>query len=483
MKHLKNSLVIMLLTCCMVGFSQNKKLHIEPYVFKSNTGEKINAELGKFPVPENRKDATSRNINLHFVRFKSTNPNPENPIVYLAGGPGGSGISTAKGNRFQLFMEMRKIADVIAFDQRGTGLSNQIPSCKVQAKFPLDVPGDAKNYISKMSEASKKCISFWKKKGVAIEGYNTVENANDLEALRIALGAPKINLWGISYGSHLAFDFIKRYENSVDKVVLAGLEGLNQTIKLPKYNQNFLKYLNTKIQLDKSAAIEYPDLLKLMEKVLDDLEKTPQHVEVINPSSRKKIKVGISKLDVQLVTSFFLTKNPENSIKLPYLFKKMSQGDFSEIAQMVVLLKTYAGRVQAMPLIMDAMSGVSKKRLKKIRRQSKHSLLGSTTNFPYPEISNKLDVTDLGNSFRKNPTSSVPALFFSGTLDGRTYIESAKKIVTGFRNSSHIIIDGAGHDMFMSTPKVKDLMLDFFRGNKIPSKSIEIKVPKFILSK
>ena len=481
MNYFKFNMLFLLFVYSTSCLSQSNLLQLEPYQFESRSGKKIEAELGKFSVPENRSIQSSRNIDLYFVRFKSTNPNPGNPIVYLAGGPGGSGINSAKGNRFELFMAMREVADVIAFDQRGTGLSNHIPSCKTRANFSLEIPGDSDIYISKMTEAAKQCISFWKSEGVQIEGYTTVENANDLEALRKVLNTPKINLWGISYGSHLAFDFIKRYEKSIDKIVLAGLEGPDHTIKLPEYNQNFLKTLKTKIQQDKAAAKAYPNLIKLMEDVFSSLEKQPVLTEITDPRSGKILKVGISKLDVQLVTSFFLTKNPENSVKLPYLFPQMKQGDYSTIAQMVVGIKSYAGRIQAMPLVMDAASGVSKKRWGMIKQQSKNSLLGRTTNFPFPDVSQNLKLPNLGESFRKNPVSSIPALFFVGTLDGRTYIESAMELSTGFINSSQIIIDGAGHDLFMSTPKVTSMMLDFFQNKKVISQTIKIKVPNFIL--
>ena len=456
-------------------------LQISSYEFESNSGKKVQAELGTFLVQENRSKPNSRFIKLSFVRFKSTNPNPGNPIVYLAGGPGGSGINTAKGPRFELFMELRKIADVIAFDQRGTGLSNQIPPCASQPKFAIDIPGSKKDYIVKISESAQKCIDFWRTQGVEIEGYNTVENASDLEELRKVIGASKINLWGISYGSHLAFNYIKRFESSIDKVVMAGLEGPDHTIKLPKYNQNFLKLLDKKIKEDEKAAKAYPDLLILMKEVLNKLEKEPVYTSYVDPRSGKEITIGISKFDIQLATSYFLTKNPENWIRLPYLYQKMKEGDFSAVAQLVFILKNYAGQIRAMPLVMDAMSGVSNKRWKKIEAQARKSLLGTSTNFPFPYIAKKLDLPDLGSSFRKNPVTNVPVLFFSGSLDGRTYMESAQELVKGFNNCKHIIIEGAGHDMYVSTPKVIQTMLNFYSNEDVILKKIEIETPKFIV--
>ena len=101
-------------------------LKLKPYAFETNDKkDKVDAEFGTVFVPENRSDPESNLIELAFVRFKSTAKNPGPPIVYLAGGPGGSGIGTARGSRFPLFMALREIADVIAFDQRGTGFSNQ----------------------------------------------------------------------------------------------------------------------------------------------------------------------------------------------------------------------------------------------------------------------------------------------------------------------------------------------------------------------
>jgi len=96
-------------------------LKLTPRVFESASGQKVDVEFGELTVPENRQKADSRLIQLAFVRFKSTSKNPASPIVYLAGGPGGSGIAAARGTRFPLFMAMREVADVIAFDQRGVG--------------------------------------------------------------------------------------------------------------------------------------------------------------------------------------------------------------------------------------------------------------------------------------------------------------------------------------------------------------------------
>src|SRR3546814_6599939 len=84
---------------------------IAPYDFKADDGTVVEAERGKFDVPQHHAEPDGATFTLHFVRFPSTNPNPGSPIVYLAGGPGGSGISAAEGPRFELFMALREVAD------------------------------------------------------------------------------------------------------------------------------------------------------------------------------------------------------------------------------------------------------------------------------------------------------------------------------------------------------------------------------------
>src|SRR5687768_17162800 len=133
-------LALAMVSITFVANAQHKRagdLTIKPYVFQPQSGEKVDAEFGVLLVPENRSDPKSNLIELAFVRFKSTSKNPGPPIVYLAGGPGGSGIGAARGSRFPLFMAMREIGDVIAFDQRGIGMSKPNIGCIQTIDMPL----------------------------------------------------------------------------------------------------------------------------------------------------------------------------------------------------------------------------------------------------------------------------------------------------------------------------------------------------------
>ena len=155
-----------------------------PIMFEASSGQSVAAFAGAFTVSENRDDPDSRTLTLKYVRFPATGDAGGSPIIYLAGGPGGSGIQTAKHQRFPMFMAMRAFGDVIAFDQRGTGASNDAPNC-VSSQINDDTArlSDAQ-HIKMQKDALSECLGFWQSQGVDVHGYTTPQNVADLVCQR-----------------------------------------------------------------------------------------------------------------------------------------------------------------------------------------------------------------------------------------------------------------------------------------------------------
>lgn len=128
--------------------------------------------------------------------------------------------------------------------------------------------------------------------------------------------------------------------------------------------------------------------------------------------------------------------------------------------------------------LMDIASGISEKRLAKVRAQSQSSLLGQALNFPMPQLNMIVPELDLGKQFRKPKTSRVPTLLFTGTLDGRTYIEEQKEAIKHLSNQTHIMVENAGHNLFNSSPKVLKAMKSFMREDVIKEFRIVLEHPK-----
>jgi pimeloyl-ACP methyl ester carboxylesterase len=475
-------LLILLVTTTVCAQQKSGTLKIKPYTFETNDKkEKVDAEFGTLFVPENRSDPESNRIELAFVRFKSTAKNPGPPIVYLAGGPGGSGIGTARGERFPLFMALREIADVIAFDQRGTGFSKPNLTCIDRLALPLNVAPTREAAIKELRANASDCAFYWHNvQRVDLTGYNTNESADDLEDLRKALGANQISLWSISYGTHLAFATMRRHPTSIHRAILAGTEGPDHTYKLPSNIQKHLEDLSAVIKADPRVGKEVPDFLGLMKSVFDHLDAEPQTVEITDPQTKLKVKVIVNKFVMQ----YIVANNIGTTVtaRFPALFYRASKGDFTNPAQ-VWLNESRSGIGSAMSYMMDCASGQTAARREQIAREAKGTLLEDIFNFPFPDVCTEWNAPDLGDEFRAPLKSDIPVLFISGTLDARTPISNAEEYRKGFSNSTHMIIEGAVHSdpLFLSSPKIKEGMMEFLRGLPVTTTKVQGERLKFIL--
>jgi pimeloyl-ACP methyl ester carboxylesterase len=378
-------------------------------------------------------------------------------------------------------MALREIADVIAFDQRGVGYSKPYLQCFDRLALPLDVAPTREAVIKELREKSRSCASYWRDiQRVDLTGYNTNESADDLEDLRKALGVPQISLWSISYGTHLAFATMRRHPQSIHRAILAGTEGPDHTYKLPSNIQKHLEDLAAVIKADPEVGKEIPDFLGLMKSVFDRLDAQPETVEITDPQTKLKVKVIVNKFVMQYIVASNIGTTV--SARFPALFYRASKGDFTNPAQ-VWLSQSRDEIGAAMSYMMDCASGQTAARREQIAREAKGTLLEDLFNFPFPDVCTEWNAPDLGDEFRSPVKSDIPVLFISGTVDARTPISNAEEYRRGFPNSTHMIIEGAVHSdpLFLSSPKIKQGMMEFLRGQPVTTTKIQGAPLKFVL--
>jgi pimeloyl-ACP methyl ester carboxylesterase len=448
-----------------------------PIKFKGPKGVEVDAERGVFEVPEDRRDPKSRRIKLTYVRFASTAAKPGPPIIYLAGGPGGTATGTAQGARFPIFMALREVADVIAFDQRGTGLSNHIP--------PRPRPAGPPPVFTRAGLTAHVRAEFarawddWTKAGVAMRGYNTAESADDVDDLRQHLGAERMHLWGISYGSHLGLAILKRHGGKVDRVALASLEGLDQTVKRPARWDAYIAQVDRLMGADPAARAAVPDLSALMRRVHARMEAEPVRMSVrLGAAGPTDVEAG--GFAVQMLAGS-LAANPETLALLPGLYRALDAGDTRAFAGFAGQMAGILG-VGGMPETMDLASGISPRRLAMIEREARTAVVGDALNFPMPHLLGVVPGVDLGDKFRASFRIPNRSLLVAGTLDGRTVLAEQAEVAAQFTHKSRILVENAGHNVFESHPQVQDLLLRFFRGEPVPDTRLALPPPKFRLT-
>lgn len=449
----------------------------EAITFKSRSGETVEAFHGSFQVPENRSNPKSRQIPIHYIRFPATGPHIGAPIVYLSGGPGGSGIETAKGERFALFMAMREFGDVIALDQRGTGLSEVAPECVSDVIIPVDRPVAPVERNRLLRQAVDQCGAFWRAAGHDPEGYTTVESARDLDALRVHLAAEKISLWGISYGTHLALAAIREMAPRIDKVVLASVEGLDQTVKLPSETDAYFDRLQAAIDQETAAKAVYPDIKALMRRVHARLDANPVMMHVPTKDGPKDMLLTTELM--QMAASGMIA-DPGNAAQLLMLYLAVGAGITEPIAGVFGRVVVPGGpeTFRLMPLAMDIASGIGEARLTQVETEARSALLADLLNYPMPQLAGALSL-DLGEDFRKLPHSSIPVLVLTGTLDGRTYPREQQAATSGLSSAVTVTVENAGHNLFMVSPEVTEVIREFMRGETPHTTRIKTTAPSF----
>lgn len=433
----------------------------ESYAYQTRTGEQItDGELGRLTVPERHGFPDGNDIELAFVRFRSTAVDPGPPVVWLAGGPSDHGTDDIEGPYLALVRELQRVGDVIALDQRGTGLTRPRLDCpENESLLPLDRPYDPGSALSEYLRLSRECAEHFAAQGIDLSAYNTVESAHDVDFLRRALGVPKVHLYGASYGSHLAFAVLRHHPDAVARVVVSGIEGPAQTWKLPSAIDRFFAEVFARAREQDGDG---PDLEAMVRMVLARLEAAPVTVELPAEEGAPPEAFTFGVFDLRLGLRAFLGSR-ENLAQLPAIFGGLHDGEYLAVARYLRRLRNVSVG-SAMYYCTDCASGASPERLARIEREATDSLAG-TPNFPFPEICGAWPHAELGDEFRSPLAAEHSTLFLSASLDGQTPPDNAREVAAGFPNATHVLVEGGSHQgTELDPPELTRRLADFLRG-------------------
>ncbi len=442
-------------------------------------GTKIEAEVGRLVVPENRAKSDSNLIELAFVRLKSTAKKPKAPLIFLHGGPGQSSTPQARNRRaLSRWAKFLPICDVILLDQRGCGSSSPRLRWTPEEQVPTDLFSNENRALELMLKVNRQAAQYFRERGVDLAGYTTAESADDLNDLRIALGAEKISLFGFSYGTHLAQAAIRRHGEHIDNVVICGVEGLAMTHKYPLNMDIQFRKLALLASHDSGIAPHVNDLTALLTRVLAKLERTPMEVEILDDRDRK-VTIPVGKFGLQLILRFDMGDASDLPV-FPKLLYTIDRGDPSVLAWFVRKRYNMFRGVNVLTWVMDGASGASPQRWARIHAEAKQSIFGNVMNFPYPQVKEAYGVPDLGEDFRAPLISDVRTLFLSGTLDWNTPPHQAEEVRWGFSNGTHLIVENAGHEQILPQPAIAKAILDFLRGKDVRNVKVVLPMMKFV---
>jgi pimeloyl-ACP methyl ester carboxylesterase len=192
------------------------QLTMHPCTYPTEKGA-YRAACGTLVVPEDRANPRSRLIALPVIRVLARSSHPLAPIFRLNGGPGVTNMTFPDASR------LAADHDVVMVGYRGVDGSSVLNCPEVTAALEKSTDFLAKASLSSYSKAFASCGQRLERDGVDLAGYTLAEQADDIDAARVALGYKRIDLLSESEGTRLAMIYAWRHPNSVDRSAMIGV--------------------------------------------------------------------------------------------------------------------------------------------------------------------------------------------------------------------------------------------------------------------
>ncbi|MBI1280589.1 MAG: alpha/beta fold hydrolase [Anaerolineaceae bacterium] len=204
--------------------SENTGAIFEPDACPFQQVSQYPIDCGWLIVPEDYAKPDGTHIRLAVATIHSLNPEKAtDPVVYVAGGPGGAFVKTAPLLIYQFGLAaLLSERDIVVLDQRGAGLSQPSIQCRTFSSF-VDFMQQTNAAIFPPPEyvdVLGACRDKWLSDGINPSLYTAQQNAADFNALREAMGYSAVNLYGTSFGTRVALMALRDHSQGIRSVIL-----------------------------------------------------------------------------------------------------------------------------------------------------------------------------------------------------------------------------------------------------------------------
>jgi pimeloyl-ACP methyl ester carboxylesterase len=403
------------------------------------------AQCATVNVPEDRSNPDGRTLALLVAILPANTLSPDaDPLFMLAGGPGQSAealvsVAAALGG-------VRRTRDIVLIDPRGTGKSAPLKCAAFAPRDPFDELIDA----DLAATAAQRCLAELRElrvpDNVDVSRYITPEIVADVDAVRAALGYQRINLWGGSYGTRVAQEFVRRHPSRVRSMVLDGVAppSMRTTLDVWPAREAALAGVLAACAENVDCKRAYPDLNATLEEIRTALGAS-RRVRVADPRTGALREVSLG-FDSVVAALHGLVYAPELATLIPPLLGRAQAGDFAPLLAAAMPLTSDLEQTMNLALYFavtcaeDAprvTASDSNRILATLRAPSLAARnLAACDGWPRPS---------LPADFYQPLSSAVPTLILSGGLDPVTPPANGELVAKSLSNSRHVIAAGYGH--------------------------------------
>ncbi len=406
----------------------------------------VEAECGSLSVAENPALPQGRHIALHiaWVPANDSGTTEPDPVFMLAGGPG-QAATESFAQIAPAFADVLKKRHVILVDQRGTGQSNPLACPDDKNK---DDAGDtaAPTGVEAARAFAQRCRDALSPRA-DLRFYTTTDAVRDLDAVREAIGAPTINLVGISYGTRVAQQYAMRHPRSTRTLVLDSVAPNTLIV-----GNEFAHNLEQALDLQFGECGKVPACARALgnprsrlDALMATLRTSPPLVRYRDPSTGALHEARLRPEDVAGLMRMYAYA-PLASSLLPLQLKEASEGRYDGLMALAKMLgSTMAGQM-AMGMQLSVICSEDAYGLKASAGDAA-TLMGNQFADDFAAQCALWPKGAMPADFHVPLRSKVPALLMSGEFDPVTPPRYGAAVASTLPNARHLVVRGQGHNV------------------------------------
>jgi pimeloyl-ACP methyl ester carboxylesterase len=167
--------------------------------------------------------------------------------------------------------------------------------------------------------------------------YGTSRFAEDLEEVRRQLGYEQIDLWGMSYGTRAAQEYIRRYPNRVRSVVFLGSfpSGTKYLVDRYMFAQKAIERLLEDCTQDEACRRAFPAIKQEFAELLERLAKEPAKAKLKHPRRDAAEELLITRETFTEKLRVLLSSNQAMPL-LPYAIHQAHGGNYEPFLKLAI---------------------------------------------------------------------------------------------------------------------------------------------------
>ena len=384
------------------------------------------------------------------------------PVFVLAGGPGQSATQIAP-TMLALLSRLNNRRDIVFVDQRGTGRSAPLECADPQREALAD-QADPERQFKLLMQCKSALLKLPYIRTESDLGFFTTTLAmQDLDAVRLQLGAQHIDLVGASYGTRAGLEYLRAFPGAVRRAVLDGVAPPDMALPASFSTDGQASFDALLAACDAEAAChrDHPTLRTDWAALLQSL---PKQVSAPHPLTGR-IETFTLTREMLLAAVRGPLYGPALAAALPAAISEAAQGRYEGIVGLGAILASRKGVKLAMGMHFSVVCAEDVPRLAdsadKFGIDKPGADFGTEFAALYRRMCSAWPRGPVPDAFYAISPSRAPVLLLSGGVDPATPPRHGERVARALGpTAQHVIVPNAGHGV-MGIGCMRDVVYRF----------------------